>query len=174
MDQIRVSFDTHSILNDLDRFELKWNQKMDLIHVSIVSRLDIDKSLYQYIMYDTQLDMASKKNVFWIMSAYADEALSMLPELPVDMQWVPYREYDLEMQTWVMGVPIALPVSKEKMYLERFVRYLDNEEFEGRNISFETRKHVSSYLSLLDVSDSVPITSGVIYGNCKSFYCGRS
>ena len=174
MDQIRVSFDNHSILNDLDKFELQWNQKMDLIHVSIVSRLDIDKSLYQYIMYDTRLDLSSKKDVFWILSTYADEAVSMLPELPGDMQWVVYREYDLEIQTWAMGVPVRLPVSKEKLHLERFARYLRGEELEGRTISNETYKHITSYLSSLEVNDGDPITSGVIYGSCESFYCGRS
>lgn len=146
---LRISFDNQTILNNLLDNGLAWNQSMDLIHLSISSRLDITKSLQQYLDLDLSIPLSVKKSILWLLSSFADDAISQLPELPEDMCWETIREYDLEIQTWVIAVPLIVDNELPYVAMTRFKRYLENEEIEGNHVPLDVYKHVESYTSTL-------------------------
>lgn len=161
---MRISIDNTSILNDLSTFDISWDASMDLIHTSIISKLDNSVHLHEFIC--DRLHSKSnviKCKVLWILSIFSSEVMLHLPLLDEDLQWSVVREYDLVLQTWLVAVPKVLNKDSEEIYLARYERYLRQENIDGHQVSKETFKHLEDYKSLM----------GVYNGNRKSFYSSR-
>lgn len=150
--EVHVTFDPSPVSGSLSPYGLTWDQQMDLIHYSVVSKLDPSISLYHRIQeHLTKRNTLTKQSILWILTQWVDEAWLSLPVLEDDEEWLVHRDLDETIQTRLYSVPKNMNVDECRIWLNRFRLYLTQESKSGTTVSQETFKHLDGYISTLGV-----------------------
>lgn len=158
MNSVHVTFDPSSVMGGLSPYDLTWDQQMDLIHYSVVSKLDPNVSLYHRIEDNLgKLSISDRQSILWILTQWVDEAWLSIPELPVDKEWTVYRDLDDVIQTRIYSTPKEMDIDTGRIWMNRYRRHLIQESRSGVTVSQESYKHLAGYVSNI----------GVLNGNYK-------